>query len=190
MTSTHLDLLCCACCRADYGYEEPTLVQQLCLPPVLSGRDAVIHAKSIAGKSAALCISALNRIDISILQCQAVIVAPNAELASATARLISEFGHCLVGLRVHVACGGRPVKSTIAALANGVHIVVGTLGRISDLIARDILRVRPLRLMAFDEIDHMFGRGFEESIREICQTLSQETQVRPTAYCILRCHVV
>lgn len=146
--------------------------------PLLRGRDTIIQASSSSGKTAAVLIAALHLIDTGIRSCQVLILVPTRELASVTRRRLAALGERLP-VRHHALFGGVPVRDDIAAIGEGVHAVVGTPGRVSDLVQKRLLRLGALKLLVFDEVDHLLDRGFGDQISEImqCGELPKSVQV-------------
>jgi translation initiation factor 4A len=133
--------------------------------PVISKRDTIAQAQSGTGKTATFSIGALQLIDPKSPQLQALIVAPTRELALQINKVIfcfSEFikinCRCIIG-------GTDPKEDKRALLDGGIHVVVGTPGRIKDLIARKTLKTDFLKIVVLDEADEMLGRGFVEDVR-------------------------
>jgi len=159
-----------------YGFEVPSLIQQKAVRPLSLGLDIIAQAQSGTGKTGAFTIGLLQRIDTSLPRVQCLILEPTRELANQTANVVSGIGtYCNVV--VHVAVGGQSVSRDAATLQKGVHVVVGTPGRILDLIRRGILIFDDLRLVLLDEADEMLSIGFQDQIKDIFRDVPPTSQV-------------
>jgi len=159
-----------------YGFEKPSAIQQRAIRPVIDGRDTIGQAQSGTGKTATFVIGALQRIDFSQKQCQALILAPTRELANQIHKVVLALGDYLK-VRCHVCIGGTSVRDDIDKLRDGQHVVVGTPGRVYDMITKRNLRIDDLLTFVLDEADEMLSRGFKEQIYEIFKTLPPNVQV-------------
>lgn len=156
-----------------YGFEKPSPIQQRAIMPVISGRDVIAQAQSGTGKTATFCIGALQKIDLHGNYCQVLILAPTRELA----QQIGSVGKCLsdyLKAKVGVCIGGTRIDRTEL---QSQHMVVGTPGRVFDMIQRKILQVDRVRLLILDEADEMLSHGFRDAIYDIFQTLPERVQV-------------
>ena len=122
-----------------YGYESPSAIQQRAILPITEGRDVLAQAQSGTGKTATFTISALQRIDENLKATQALILAPTRELALQIQNVITHIGLYL-NVTVHASIGGTSMKDDIEAFKSGVQIVVGTPGRVFDMIERRFFR--------------------------------------------------
>lgn len=159
-----------------YGFEVPSIIQQQGIPPLANHKDTIAQAQSGTGKTATFSIGVLQVIDVSLNACQGLIVAPTRELAQQIHRVISQIGHYL-GVRSHACVGGTAVSEDIKVLQQGVHVVVGTPGRVFDMISRNHLTANTLRIFVLDEADEMLSRGFKDQILDIFRTLPGNIQV-------------
>jgi len=159
-----------------YGFEKPSAIQQRAIRPVIDGRDTIGQAQSGTGKTATFVIGALQRIDFSQKSCQALILAPTRELANQIHKVVLALGDYLK-VRCHVCIGGTSVRDDIDKLRDGQHVVVGTPGRVYDMITKRNLRIDDLLTFVLDEADEMLSRGFKEQIYEIFKTLPPNVQV-------------
>jgi translation initiation factor 4A len=159
-----------------HGFEKPSAIQQRAIKPMISGRDLVAQAQSGTGKTATFSIGILQQIDLSFVQCQALILAPTRELAQQIKREITEIG-IHMNLRVLDCVGGTKRREDIEKLQEGVHIVVGTPGRVFDMISRRTLNVEHIKIFVLDEADQMLDRGFKAQILQILKTLLENIQV-------------
>ncbi len=152
-----------------YGFERPSPVQQLSIVPVSRGRDAIVQAQSGTGKTGAFGIALLARLDASPAAAsrpQGLVLAPTRELADQSYRVLMGLGDAM-GVRVMKLVGGTPRGEDVAILRAGVHVVVGTPGRVYDMISRGALQMGGLRALVVDEADEMLTLGFKDQLVEI-----------------------
>merc|ERR1712048_962315 len=144
--------------------------------PILDGRDTIGQAQSGTGKTATFVIGCLQRIDNNLKACQALILAPTRELANQIQKVALALGdYCHV--RCHACIGGTSVRDDIDKLRDGQHLVVGTPGRVYDMIGKRNLRVDDLITFVLDEADEMLSRGFKDQIYDIFKCLPPNVQV-------------
>jgi translation initiation factor 4A len=158
------------------GFETPSAIQQRAIKPILLGHDTIAQAQSGTGKTATFAISSLQKLDLSRRECQTMILSPTRELAQQTMRVIEAMGDHMKA-RVHACVGGTAVREDIRILQEGVHIVVGTPGRVFDMINRRSLRMDFVSLFVLDEADEMLSRGFKDQIYSVFQFLPDKVQV-------------
>jgi len=159
-----------------YGFEKPSAIQQRAIRPVIDGRDTIGQAQSGTGKTATFAIGALQRIDFGHRACQTLILAPTRELANQIHKVVLALGDYLK-VQCHVCIGGTSVRDDIDVLRNGVHVVVGTPGRVFDMISKRHLRIDDLLTFVCDEADEMLSRGFKDQIYDIFKTMPPNVQV-------------
>jgi len=152
---------------AELGYEAPTSIQGRTIPPLLAGRDLVGQAQTGTGKTAAFALPILERLDVSRPQLQALVLAPTRELAIQVAEATHAYGKRLPGLRVLPVYGGQPMHQQLRRLKHGVHVVVGTPGRILDHLRRGSLVFTDLKTVVLDEGDEMLRMGFIDDVESI-----------------------
>lgn len=157
------------------GYESPTPVQAAVVPIMLTGRDVIGQAQTGTGKTAAFSLPILNNVDRGNKHVQALILAPTRELAMQVSRAIHEYGQEL-NTRVLPIYGGQPYDRQIRRLKKGVDIVVGTPGRLLDLIGRGVLDLSQLETLVIDEADEMLTLGFIEDVEAILAVTPAERQ--------------
>lgn len=158
------------------GFEKPSAIQQRGVLPVIAGRDTIAQAQSGTGKTATFSIAALQVLDLSEPLCQVLILAPTRELAQQIHKVISDLGKYM-GVTTHACVGGTAVREDIERVGGGVQVVVGTPGRVNDMIERQALRLTKLKLFVLDEADEMLSRGFKEQIYDCFQELPEDVQV-------------
>ncbi|WVW80928.1 ATP-dependent RNA helicase eIF4A [Kwoniella bestiolae CBS 10118] len=159
-----------------YGFERPSAIQQRAIMPIITGRDCIAQAQSGTGKTATFSISILQRIDTTVKKTQALILAPTRELAQQIQKVVIALGDYL-NVDCHACVGGTAVREDMAKLAEGPHVVVGTPGRVFDMINRGALKSEAVKMFCLDEADEMLSTGFKDSIYDIFQLLPAETQV-------------
>ncbi|KAJ2909322.1 translation initiation factor eIF4A [Coemansia aciculifera] len=159
-----------------FGFERPSAIQQRAIVPVLKGRDVIAQAQSGTGKTATFSISILQKIDPTIPQIQALVLAPTRELATQIQKVMTSLGD-FRKVKVHPCIGGTNVAEDQRNLNNGVHAVVGTPGRVYDMIKRGALKTASVKIFALDEADEMLSMGFKDQIYEVFQLLPPEVQV-------------
>lgn len=160
-----------------YGFEKPSFIQQKGILPVVSKRDVISQAQSGTGKTGTFSIGVLQLIDNKSPHCQAMIIAPTRELAiqiNYFIKCLGEFlkitSRCLIG-------GTDPREDRKALKEGGIQVVVGTPGRMSDLIEKNALKTDFMKVVVLDEADEMLSRGFVEVIKEIFANLPADIQV-------------
>jgi len=159
-----------------YGFEKPSHIQQRGIIPCIQGHDTIAQAQSGTGKTATFSISSLQRVNIKDPDCQVLILAPTRELAHQTYKVLNDLGDYMK-IQSHACVGGTAVREDIQILQRGVQIVVGTPGRVNDMIGRNALRLTKLRMFVLDEADEMLSRGFKDQIYDVFQYLPSEVQV-------------
>jgi len=167
-----------------YGFDKPSFIQQRAILPIISGNDVIAQAQSGTGKTGAFTISALNAVDLTKAETQVIIVAPTHELANQIANVNRSIGSMMEGLVVKTLIGGTFVNDDIKEITKTPpHIVVGTTGRIFDMIQRRHLNVSNVKLFILDEADEMLSRGFKTKIQDIFgHTSFRDSGFDPTVY--------
>jgi len=159
-----------------YGFEKPSVIQSRAIKPMMTGRDIIAQAQSGTGKTATFVIGSLNQIDPTKNVSQALLLSPTRELAQQTHRVVQELGKYMK-VTSTICIGGTNWRETMADFERGVQVVVGTPGRVSDMIDRHAFRTNNLRVIVIDEADEMLSRGFKDQIYDIFQTLPKDIQV-------------
>ena len=159
-----------------YGFEKPSAIQQRAIVPCIKGMDVIAQAQSGTGKTATFSIAILEKIDTSLRETQALILAPTRELAQQIQKVVMSLGDYM-GAQCHACIGGTSVKEDMRKLDHGQHIVVGTPGRVFDMISRKVLRTNDIKQFVLDEADEMLSRGFKDQIYDVFRHLNQEIQV-------------
>ncbi|KAL8997319.1 MAG: hypothetical protein Q9188_006354 [Gyalolechia gomerana] len=159
-----------------YGFERPSAIQQRAIMPVIKGSDVIAQAQSGTGKTATFSVSVLQKLDPNVKACQALILAPTRELAQQIQKVVVAIGD-FMNVECHACIGGTSVRDDMKALQDGPQVVVGTPGRVQDMIQRRVLKTDSMKMFVLDEADEMLSRGFTEQIYDIFQLLPQSTQV-------------
>ena len=149
-----------------YGFETPSKIQQVAIVPMSKHTDILAQSQSGTGKTGAFTIGALSIVDISIKSPQVLVLCPTRELSQQTERVAANLGHNM-GLKTLSATGGNQLRSDISTLKAGAQFIVGTPGRIYDLIRRGDLLVEQIRYIIMDEADQMLEDLFAEQIKAI-----------------------
>jgi translation initiation factor 4A len=158
------------------GFEKPSAIQARAIAPCCMGRDVIAQAQSGTGKTATFGISVLQRIDTTQAVTQALIMAPTRELAQQIKNVVSSLGEHMK-VTCHAFVGGTAVRDDMEKLRSGVQIVVGTPGRVQDMITRGGLSTNKIKMFVLDEADEMLSRGFKDQIYEVFKAMPQDVQV-------------
>jgi len=161
-----------------YGFESPSQIQKIAIKPIIDKKDVIAQAQSGTGKTGTFTISSLQRIDITEKNTQVMILAPTHELVKQIAFVVENIGSAMDGLVVKTLVGGTSVNDDIKQLKENVpHVVVGSTGRVNDMIRRRHLQTNHIKLFILDEADEMLSGGFKEQVYQIFQNLSSEAQI-------------
>ena len=150
----------------DVGYEEPSPIQEQAIPPLLEGADVIGQAQTGSGKTAAFGLPMLQYVDPREREVQGLVLTPTRELCIQVTQALRAYGN-RKGVDVVAVFGGAPIRSQQAQLRGGGHIVVGTVGRVKDLISRHSLLLHACRFVVLDEADEMLDLGFLEDVERI-----------------------
>ncbi|XP_062521309.1 eukaryotic initiation factor 4A-I-like [Corticium candelabrum] len=159
-----------------YGFEKPSAIQQRAIVPCCKGYDLIAQAQSGTGKTATFAIGILQQLDVSQKDCQALVLAPTRELAQQIQKVVIALGDYM-SAQCHACIGGTSVKDDIRKLEMGQHVVVGTPGRVYDMIQRRAFNVKNIKLFVLDEADEMLSRGFKDQIYDVFRLLPADAQV-------------
>jgi translation initiation factor 4A len=160
-----------------FGFEKPSVIQQRAIVPIIKCHDVLAQAQSGTGKTGTFCIGALTRIDPTLAQPQVLVLVPTRELAQQIETVARGLGNYLK-IKVYSATGGTPLRDDSAALKAGAQFIVGTPGRIWDLMRREYLRRDNIKLLVLDEADQMLEDRFQEQVVEIMRLgFPQHTRV-------------
>lgn len=161
----------------DVGYESPSPIQEEAIPSLLEGLDVIGQAQTGSGKTAAFGLPMLQYVDPSDREVQGLVLTPTRELCIQVTQALRVYG-ARKGVDVVAVFGGAPIRSQQAQLRAGGHVVVGTVGRVKDLISRHSLMLHSARFVVLDEADEMLDLGFLEDVERI---LSLTPSSRQTA---------
>src|SRR5437660_7177079 len=150
----------------DVGYETPSPIQEQAIPPLLTGSDVIGQAQTGSGKTAAFGLPMLQYVDPTEHEVQALVLTPTRELCIQVTQALRAYGK-RKGVDVVAVFGGAPIRSQQAQLRAGGHIVVGTVGRVKDLISRHSVILHSCRFVVLDEADEMLDLGFLEDVERI-----------------------
>jgi translation initiation factor 4A len=161
-----------------YGFEKPSPIQMKAIKPIMMKRDVLAQAQSGTGKTATFSIGALSRVVIKDNFTQVLIMSPTHELTSQISDVISGLGTSIEGLRIKTIIGGSSIDADAAEMRKSPpHIIVGTPGRVSDMLRRRYINGKKLKLMVLDEADEMLSSGFKEQVYNIFQYLNSDIQI-------------
>ena len=162
----------------NYGFEAPSNIQKNAIPVILQGKDIIAQAQSGCGKTGTFAISSLQIIDVSKKETQVLIIAPTHELVKQIAMVTENIGGNLEGLVVKTLVGGTSIQHDSEELKRRTpHIIIGSSGRIYDMIQRRRINVHTVKLFVLDEADEMLARGFKDQIYNIFQHFNENVQV-------------
>jgi ATP-dependent RNA helicase DeaD len=159
------------------GYESPSPIQAATIPRLLAGEDVVGQAQTGTGKTAAFALPILSRIDVSEPAPQALVLTPTRELAIQVAEAFQRYAAHLKGFHVLPVYGGQSYTPQLQSLRRGVHVVVGTPGRIMDHMKRATLKLDALKHLVLDEADEMLRMGFIDDVEWILEQAPPERQI-------------
>jgi ATP-dependent RNA helicase DeaD len=162
---------------ADVGYESPSPIQAQTIPVLLSGRDMLGQAQTGTGKTAAFALPALTKIALDQREPQVLVLVPTRELALQVSEAFVRYASHLKGFHVLPIYGGQSYQPQLNALRRGVHVVVGTPGRVIDHMNRGTLKLSGLTLLVLDEADEMLRMGFIDAVESILEQTPPERQV-------------
>ena len=162
---------------SDVGYESPSPIQAATIPALLEGRHVVGLAQTGTGKTAAFAVPILSQIDLKQKTPQALVLAPTRELALQVSEAFERYAAHLPGLHVLPIYGGQGYGVQLSALRRGVHVVVGTPGRIMDHLEKGTLDLSELRFLVLDEADEMLKMGFAEDVEKILSDTPEDKHV-------------
>ena len=162
---------------SDVGYETPTAIQAEVIPHILAGRDVIGQAQTGTGKTAAFALPLLTRIDLANPVPQVLVLAPTRELAIQVAEAFHSYAAHLPGFHVLPIYGGQDYGVQLRGLRRGVHVVVGTPGRVMDHMRRGTLDLRGLTSLVLDEADEMLRMGFIDDVEWVLEQTPPQRQV-------------
>ena len=159
-----------------YGFEKPSAIQQKAILPIIKQRDVIAQAQSGTGKTAAFAIGSLQLVDVTKDEIQCLVLSPTRELAQQTSIVYQFLGECLK-VKVTLLIGGTKVGADLDKLREGPQVLVGSPGRVLDLIRRKQVSLAYLQTFILDEADEMLSKGFIENIKEIISLIPTTTKI-------------
>jgi ATP-independent RNA helicase DbpA len=160
----------------ELGYTQPTPIQTRSIPLLLQGKDVIGKAQTGSGKTAAFTLPILQNMDLSGRLIQAMLLCPTRELCTQVAREARKLGRKHASFQVLILSGGQPMGPQLSALKKGVHLVVGTPGRVLDHLIRQSLDLSKLKTLVLDEADRMLEMGFQDELEQILRHVPTERQ--------------
>ena len=159
------------------GYETPSPIQAECIPLLAQGKDIIGQAQTGTGKTAAFALPLLSRVDLKLKNPQILVLAPTRELAIQVSEAFQSYASQIKGFHVLPIYGGQSYDIQLRQLKRGVHVIVGTPGRVMDHIGRKTLRLDQLRALVLDEADEMLRMGFIEDVEWILERTPAQRQI-------------
>jgi translation initiation factor 4A len=161
-----------------YGFEKPSPIQQRAIRPLVLKKDIVAQAQSGTGKTATFTIGALANVDTKDNNTQVMVLSPTKELTIQTAKVFENLGSMMEGLRVQTLYGGSIIEDGSSFSNKNVpHVICGCPGRVNDMMRRDRISSKKIKLVILDEADEMLSTGFKEQVYNIFQYFSNDIQV-------------
>ena len=160
-----------------FGFENPSPIQKRAIKPIIEKNDVIAQAQSGTGKTGAFTISTLEVVDETVQETQALIMAPTRELAIQIIGVLDKMSTFLEGFKSKLLIGGTPMDIDIVDIEKKPHVVVGTPGRVHDMLRRKKINTKFIKLLIIDEADEMLSAGFKEQIYNIFNFLSNNVQV-------------
>ncbi len=161
----------------DVGYESPSPIQAQTIPLLMEGRDVLGQAQTGTGKTAAFALPILSRLDMKQKDPQVLVLAPTRELAIQVAEAFQKYASHMKGFHVLPVYGGQDYSGQIRALKRGVHVVVGTPGRVMDHMRKGTLKLNKLSTLVLDEADEMLRMGFIDDVEWILEQTPKDRQI-------------
>jgi len=158
------------------GLKEMTPIQTLGLPLALAGHDLIAQASTGSGKTLAFALPLVQKLEAPRLNVQALVLCPTRELADQVTQEIRRLARAVDNIKVVTLCGGVALRAQVQSLLHGAHVVVGTPGRIMDLIQREALHLGAVQTLVLDEADRMLDMGFFEDIASVVKHCGKERQ--------------
>jgi len=161
----------------DVGYEQPSPIQAECIPILLEGKDLIGQAQTGTGKTAAFALPLLSRLDLKLREPQLLVLAPTRELAIQVAEAFQTYARHLKNFHVLPIYGGQSYEIQLRQLRRGVHVVVGTPGRVMDHMRNGKLKLNSLKALVLDEADEMLRMGFIDDVKWVLEQTPDTRQV-------------
>ena len=160
-----------------YGFEKPSYIQQKSIIPLYKGYDLIAQSQSGTGKTGSFLIGAIQKVKENLKQSQVLILSPTRELSQQIYEVLCSFTVNMPELSKHILIGGKNINNDFQALDKNPQIIVGTPGRVYDMLKRFVLKPNHINLFILDEADEMLSRGFKDQIYEVFQYIKKDCQV-------------
>jgi len=161
-----------------YGFENPSPIQRKAIRPIIEKRDIIAQGQSGTGKTATFTIGSLFHVNMDEPTTQVLVLSPTRELSKQISSVMAGIGSQMMGLRIQTIVGGNPIEDDIHKLKNETpHVIVGCPGRVYDMIRRNNIVARTIKLLVLDEADEMLSYGFKDQIYNIFQYFNKDIQV-------------
>jgi translation initiation factor 4A len=161
-----------------YGFEKPSPIQQQAIKPLIMGKDIVVQSQSGTGKTATFTIGALANVDVTNNNTQVLVLSPTKELTIQTATVFESLGSMMKGLRVQAVYGGSIIEEGCSFSNKKIpHVICGCPGRVFDMLRRDRISCKKIKLVILDEADEILSSGFKDQVYNIFQYFSNTIQV-------------
>jgi translation initiation factor 4A len=161
-----------------YGFEKPSPIQQRAIKPILDKKDMIAQAQSGTGKTATFTIGALSTVDLANRSTQVLVLSPTRELSKQTAMVMTGIGSMMKGLTIQTIVGGSSIDDDSDMLKKNIpHVIAGCPGRVYDMLRRQQISSKNIKLIVLDEADELLSSGFKEQIYNIFQHLRSDVQV-------------
>lgn len=161
-----------------HGFEKPSPIQRKAIKPIVDGKDIIAQAQSGTGKTATFTIGSLSKVELEKNETQVLVLSPTRELSKQTANVMLSIGGMMKDLRVQVIVGGSSIDEDSAFMKNNVpHVIAGCPGRVYDMIRRNHINVKTVKIVVLDEADEMLSTGFKEQVYNIFQHFKNDVQV-------------
>jgi superfamily II DNA/RNA helicase len=161
-----------------YGFEKPSPIQKKAITPILGGKDVIAQAQSGTGKTAAFTVGLLNAVKLDEPNTQVLVLSPTRELSKQSASVIQQIGCMMKGLTTQTLVGGTYVDEDISIFKKNVpHVVVGCPGRVFDMMRRNVINSKKIKMVVIDEADELLSSGFKEQLYNIFQHFNRDIQV-------------
>jgi len=158
------------------GFDSMTAIQAKSLPVIIQGRDVVAQGQTGSGKTAAFGLGLLNKLDVKLFKVQSLVLCPTRELAEQVSVELRRLARTIANIKILTLYGGTPINVQVNSLEKGAHIVVGTPGRIEDLLNKKSLNIEHLNTLVLDEADRMLDMGFQKTLQAIVDLMPTKRQ--------------
>lgn len=161
-----------------YGFEKPSPIQKKAIDPIIKGKDIIAQAQSGTGKTATFTIGLLSQVNLAENSTQVVVLSPTRELTEQTKKVITSIGGMMEGLTVQTLVGGTYIDEDISIYNRTTpHVIVGCPGRVFDIMRRNVISTKKIKMVVIDEADEMLSSGFKDQLYNIFQYFNNDVQV-------------